>query len=297
MSKATIWRNADGSVRATWQILIFGSSVLAAALIVGSIGFGLISVTPIKAWARELRIPLSQVATCGSILLATWFTARAVGSRDRVWRIAGLDRQAWSLRGLGLAALLGVAVIALPTGMLLLTGQVEITTADGPAVSPQLAAWAAIALFVPAALSEELLFRGFAFDLAGRKLGARAAIGLTSVLFAIAHVTNPDPSAISIVGVTVAGVFLGSLRVATDGIAAPFVAHVLINVTQATVFAAPVSGVALPHDGRRLSAHGPEWLTGGSWGPEGGLAVVAAMLIASFLVLRNHNSRQIESHG
>jgi membrane protease YdiL (CAAX protease family) len=298
MSKATVWRAPDGEIRGTWQILIFVTSVLAAALIVGSIGFGLISVTPIKSWARELRIPLSQVATCGSIMLATWLTARAVGTGDQVWRLAGLDRRAWKARGLALATILGIAVIALPTGLLLLTGQAGITAvADQGRVSTFVLYWAAAALFAPAALAEELLFRGFAFDLAERKLGARSAVALTSVFFAMAHVANPDPSAISIVAVTAAGLFLGALRVVTGGIVAPFLAHFLVNFTQATVFHAPVSGVALPQDGRTLTPFGPAWLTGGTWGPEGGLAVVAAMLVATFLLMQYHNSRHLNSHG
>lgn len=297
MSTSTVWRNADGSVRATWQILIFVTSVLAAALIVGSIGYGLISVTPVKSWARELRIPLNQVATCGSILLATWFTARAIGSGDQVWQFAGLDRRAWNWRGLTLGVVLGVAVVAVPTGLLLLAGHVGITTATGSSVSTGEAMWAATALFLPAALAEELLFRGFAYDLAARKLGVRSAIALTSVFFAMAHVANPDPSPIAIVSVTAAGLFLGALRAATGGIVAPVVAHFFVNFTQSAAFHAPVSGVALPQDGRTLSRFGPDWLTGGTWGPEGGLAVVAAMLVASFLLMRKHNSRHLESHG
>jgi hypothetical protein len=50
--------------------------------------------------------------------------------------------------------------------------------------------------------------------------------------------------------------------------------------------------VALPQDGRTLTPFGPAWLTGGTWGPEGGMAVVSAMLGASFLLARKTEDRK-----
>ena len=82
------------------------------------------------------------------------------------------------------------------------------------------------------------------------------------------------------------------VRLATGSLYATIVAHFAWNFAQAVVLAAPVSGLALPTPGYRLVDHGPSWLTGGSWGPEGGLAAAAAMIVTTFLLLR----RPLNSH-
>jgi hypothetical protein len=55
---------------------------------------------------------------------------------------------------------------------------------------------------------------------------------------------------------------------------------------QAAVLHSAVSGLPLPTPGYRLADNGPTWLTGGTWGPEGGLAAAAGMLIACILMAR-----------
>ncbi|HVT40817.1 MAG TPA: hypothetical protein VHE78_17390, partial [Gemmatimonadaceae bacterium] len=79
--------------------------------------------------------------------------------------------------------------------------------------------------------------------------------------------------------------FLASVRLATGSLYAAFVAHLAWNFVQGAVLHAPVSGLALPAPGYRAVDAGPAWLTGGAWGPEGGLAAAAGMLGATFLLL------------
>ena len=43
-----------------------------------------------------------------------------------------------------------------------------------------------------------------------------------------------------------------------------------------------VSGLSSPNVDYRTIETGPDWLTGGQWGPEGGLAAVAAMFVVFF---------------
>jgi hypothetical protein len=54
-----------------------------------------------------------------------------------------------------------------------------------------------------------------------------------------------------------------------------------------------VSGVASAYPDYRTIETGPDWLTGGPWGPEGGLASVAAMFIV-LIYLFGRYMRQLE---
>jgi membrane protease YdiL (CAAX protease family) len=278
-------------VRAPWQVLLFVVMVGAVSVLLGGLSYALLSLTPAIGWSRALRIPLDQVMLLGSILAATVITSRVLHPTRPVWSHVGLGAEAWRPRKLGAASLLGTAVVAIPVFLLLAFGAVRFV----PAVATDsglLAAWAGIALLAPAALSEELLFRGFAFSALRDSVGPARAIVITSFFFGLVHIFNPDPSVLATLGVALAGVFLAMVRLAMDSLAAAFVAHFWVNYTQATIFHAPVSSLALPTPGYRLESAGPDWITGGSWGPEGGMAVIAAMLLATFLMKKSTGDRE-----
>ncbi|MBV9879811.1 MAG: hypothetical protein JO180_04905, partial [Gemmatirosa sp.] len=49
--------------------------------------------------------------------------------------------------------------------------------------------------------------------------------------------------------------------------------------------------------GYRTVDAGPDWLTGGPWGPEGGLAAGAGMLAALALLVRGRPSLLLRGHA
>jgi hypothetical protein len=53
----------------------------------------------------------------------------------------------------------------------------------------------------------------------------------------------------------------------------------------AALFHVAVSGTGFPTPDYRVVDAGPDWVTGGPWGPEGGVAAAAGMLAAVFLLL------------
>jgi hypothetical protein len=54
-----------------------------------------------------------------------------------------------------------------------------------------------------------------------------------------------------------------------------------------------VSGLPSNDPDYRVVDSGPDWLTGGKWGPEGGVAAVAAMFLV-FFYLYGRFQRQME---
>lgn len=274
------------ALSAPWRIAVFIVAVFAANALVVVFGFALVSVTPVVQWARAARIPLAPLASVVAAIVATWAAGR-IGDRDApgVWRRIGLGGEAW--RPAPVAWSGGVAVLALvvPTGVLLLAGAVRFESAAATD-SWLAAAWTALALMVPAAATEELLFRGYLYTACRDLMGPARTIIATSVVFGLLHIFNAGATVASIAAVTVAGVFLGVVRLATGSLVAAFAAHLAFNLTQAVVLHAPVSGLAAQTPGYRMVPLGPDWLTGGNWGPEGGAAVMGALLAATFLVGR-----------
>jgi hypothetical protein len=112
-------------------------------------------------------------------------------------------------------------------------------------------------------------------------MGWRTAIGVTSVAFAGLHLLNPGVSVLSLLVVALAGVVLGLVRWRTQSLPAAWAAHFGWNFALVGIAHATVSGQAFATPSYRLVDDGPSWLTGGTWGPEGGAAAAVALGVAA----------------
>ncbi|MEJ2597809.1 MAG: type II CAAX endopeptidase family protein [Anaerolineales bacterium] len=127
--------------------------------------------------------------------------------------------------------------------------------------------------------SEELGFRGYILQNLGEGIGLVWAIVISCILYGLMHMPNPNSTLLS--GVLIA--FLGFLRIfgwlRTGQLWLPIGMHAGWNFFQGPIFGFSVSGL----ESQSLVKHtisGPEWLTGGSFGPEAGLVVVPLVLLA-----------------
>ena len=75
------------------------------------------------------------------------------------------------------------------------------------------------------------------------------------------------------------------MRVAYDSLYAAWAAHVAWNWVMAVPLHAPVSGLRFEAPDYRTVDAGPDWITGGAWGPEGGMGAAAGMLAALTLLI------------
>jgi membrane protease YdiL (CAAX protease family) len=140
-----------------------------------------------------------------------------------------------------------------------------------------------VLILAPAALSEELMFRGFPMVMAARAIGRGRAVVLLSVLFAVAHIRNPDVTPAGLGNIALAGIWLSLAFFSPGGMWTAFGAHLGWNATLAAL-AAPVSGLPfnIPYIDYRMGH--PGWLTGGAFGPEGGLLATLALTVTVVLV-------------
>jgi uncharacterized protein len=153
-------------------------------------------------------------------------------------------------------------------------------------VPPDSAFLAYIPKFLVLALIEEVLFRslllsGLAVVFGGRKW---SAILVTSVLFGVVHLGNPNASTVSGIGNALGGLMYGIAFLGGKVIWLPWGLHFSWNFSQGPVFGFPVSGREF--GGLfALQTTGPEIWTGGAYGPEAGLVgmafrfVIVGMLI------------------
>jgi uncharacterized protein len=269
-----------GALRAPWRVIGFllatAISGLAAAL----------ALAPARASLGATRIPgladsilMLAAAVGGHLVTMRWIDPRPWGD---VW----LDRRAARARTLLFGALLGVLAIGVPAGVLMATGWLAVEPfAPG---SWTVAALRVSALLLIAALAEELIFRGYLLAVLRERLGWVPALAVTSLAFGYAHVSNPGASPRALGLVVLAGIFLGVLVAVTRSLYAAWAAHFGWNWTMAVLLHIPVSGLATETPDYRTVDAGPDWATGGPWGPEGGAAAGLGMIAAlGYLVARH----------
>lgn len=151
-----------------------------------------------------------------------------------------------------------------------------------------------LGILLPAALLEEVMFRGVAQVVLARRFGRVPAVIALSLLFALAHITNPDVTGLALVNIGLAGVFLGLAFYTPGGMWTAWGAHLGWNATLAG-FDAPVSGLPFPIPMINYLPGKPDWLTGGAFGPEGGMlaSIMVLLAIAAIRQWLTHSKEQV----
>lgn len=181
-------------------------------------------------------------------------------------------------RGLGFGLLLGMAPALLALGLSLVAGASFLPDEGNLSLYLGQVGLTAL-LLVPAALLEEIAFRGVGQVVLARAIGKLPAIVTLSLIFGLAHLLNPNGTVLGLVNIALAGVFLGVAFYTPGGIWAAWGAHLGWNATLAALDA-PVSGLPFRIPLINYSPGGPSWLTGGAFGPEGGMLATVAIALA-----------------
>jgi membrane protease YdiL (CAAX protease family) len=133
-----------------------------------------------------------------------------------------------------------------------------------------------------------MLFRGYPLQTLTRANLAWLGVLLTSVPFAAVHLNNPHAvPGFTFVNTALAGVWLAVAYLRTRSLWLPLALHWSWNWAQASL-GFPVSGIERFAPAPLLQAinAGPDWLTGGAYGIEGGAACTVALLISTLVIWR-----------
>jgi uncharacterized protein len=276
----------EGHLRTPWRLLLFAGMLFVFGQIVPA--FVVPIFAQISRWVGE-PVPAYSWVMLGAVLLAIVVVLRMVD--DQPWSAIGLGSEAWRPRPLLVGWLLGSGALAATAALLALPGYLRFEATAVPVIDGVqlsfLSVWLATAvrlavLLAPAALWEELVFRGYLWKVAEDAGGTALALWSSSIAFGLVHLFNPNAGVRTTMLVVLAGICLGLLRLRL-GLPAAWLAHLAWNWVMAAILHVPVSGVGFETPGYRGAVGGPAWLTGGEWGPEGGL--VAAVVLGGALLV------------
>lgn len=138
-------------------------------------------------------------------------------------------------------------------------------------------------VFILVGWNEELLSRGYHLQNLSDGINLTWGVVLSSTVFGILHLGNPNATWVSAAGIFLAGLFLAYSYIRTQQLWLPIGLHIGWNFFEGIIFGFPVSGL----DIYRIIHHtviGPELWTGGLFGPEAGLIILPALIVGTILV-------------
>jgi membrane protease YdiL (CAAX protease family) len=196
-----------------------------------------------------------------------------------------------ALRETSVGLLYGATLFAATIGVIALFGGYHVEGTEAPTVL-----LASIAMAVQSGFIEEVITRGILFRILEEWLGSWAALVLSSALFGLAHLANPNATVWSAVAIALeAGTLLAAAYMLTRRLWLAIGLHAAWNYTQGAIFGVAISGAHVKGL-LRAAVTGPAWLSGGEFGAEASVvAVVACGCLAGWFLLRVVRSKGVRA--
>ena len=138
-------------------------------------------------------------------------------------------------------------------------------------------------LFVIVSLNEEIAIRGYILQNLSQSFNKYIALAISSLVFMLMHIGNPNIGILPLVNLFLAGIFLGIYTVHKNNLWFPIGAHLVWNYLQGPIYGFEVSGNKINSlFEQKLTGH--VLFTGGSFGYEGSIILTLFLCISIFLM-------------
>jgi membrane protease YdiL (CAAX protease family) len=269
-------------LRAFWRLLGQGALLFVCLALFG-IPFGIL-YTLMSGSTADAILTLGQLVELFAVTLSVYL-ARKYFDR-RTFASLGLKWDSRALRDVGVGILITAILMTLVYLIENIAGWLTVDSFawETQPLSQVIFGLASILFtYLIVGWSEELLSRGYWLQNISAGLNLFLGVLISSFLFALAHVANPNSSLLALVNITAGGAFLAFAYLRTRQLWLPIGIHIGWNFFQGPVFGFPVSGTG-PFVLIRHTVTGPELLTGGAFGPEAGLIILPVIALGAALV-------------
>ena len=217
-----------------------------------------------------------------TIMVALWIAMKYFDKRNLT--SIGLQKST-SLRHLTYGTALGMGMMGLSVAGLWFAGSADIN--DGVALMGSSLVAAAVSMALNTVI-QEVIFRGYILQTIRSLFDTRIALAISTILFVLFHGGAAFSGIITAGNLLLAGALLGLAYIYSNQLWLALWIHFGWNFLQGPVFGLTVTGQELSSQPKLVSLTGPNWLTGGDFGLEGGLvATLATSLGILFLIFLN----------
>lgn len=290
MEVRSLFLGEDGHLRSGWRAMFFlAAFVVCENLFEVAAAVAISFIRPVLGgmWATALSLLVGAIVLLISSTLVGW--GCAVIFERLTFRSLGWGLNGGWLKNVVLGSLIGAASMLLAAGIAAATGGIRFSFNQSPITAIGKTALITLVVFVLAGAAEEALFRGYPLQTFLRAKLVWVGVVATSLAFGVAHLGNPNVSkGLPFINTVIAGVWLAVAFFRTRSMWLPVGLHWSWNWIQAALLGIPVSGNErfAPAPVLHAMNAGPNWLTGGAYGIEGGVACTIALIISTIVVWR-----------
>jgi membrane protease YdiL (CAAX protease family) len=285
-----IFINDENELRSGWRVLAFVICFIIVELLLAGLTKAFATLFPsLEYLSRQELIHLGvvNVRDLAAALIASAVCARVLERRSLA--SVGFRLHRGSPRDFALGSLMGAASLAIGVGIAASVGALtfDVQTREW---APLVGGFIIVCLFfIIAGATEELIFRGFPFQALVHNLGGGRAVAITSLIFGLAHGSNPNASVFSTINTILAGIWLGLAYLMTRSLWLATALHWSWNFAMVFIFGLPVSGLTTLGELAWLKGRigEPIWISGGSYGPEAGVAATVALILSTLAIWKS----------
>jgi hypothetical protein len=294
-----IFVNKENELRSGWRVFVFFVCLFLFGALLTGLQNALAMLFPSLAFIlgasfdsdspseRIVRLCVISVTNIIVAAISCAVCARLL-ERRRFGSVGFKLHRGWR-RDFGLGSLLGAASLAIAVGIGASVGSITFDVQTREATTLGVGFVTIVFIFIVAGAAEELAFRGFPLQALAHNQGSGTAIIITSLLFGVAHISNPGVSILSSINTVLAGMWLGVAYFLTRSLWLATGLHWSWNLAMVFIFGLPVSGLTELSKLSWLRGHAgePSWVSGGNYGPEAGVAATVALLLSTLAIWKS----------
>ena len=219
------------------------------------------------------------------ISLLVFFRVKVIEKRS--FSSIGFNKNNW-LKKYSLGFLIGLAMMSIIVLILLPFGYITIEKNPIQPVGVSAIASILVILFgwIIQGATEEIVTRGWLLNVLSTKYNIGVGLLISSTLFGLMHLTNPNVNYIAVINIILVGLFYGLYVIKTNDLWAVCGMHSAWNFAQGNIFGFKVSGLDVSVGSLiDLNLVGSDFVTGGIFGPEAGITATFILLASIGILL------------
>ena len=233
---------------------------------------------------KDLLSLLITLFSFAFISLLVFFRVKVIEKRS--FSSIGFNKNNW-LKKYSLGFLIGLAMMSIIVLILFPFGYITVEKNPIQPVGISAIASVLVILFgwIIQGATEEIVTRGWLLNVLSTKYNIGVGLLISSTLFGLMHLTNPNVNYIAVINIILVGLFYGLYVIKTNDLWAVCGMHSAWNFAQGNLFGFEVSGLDVSVGSLiDLNLVGSDFVTGGIFGPEAGI-IATFILLASIRIL------------
>ena len=234
---------------------------------------------------QDLLSLLITLFSFAFISLLVFFRVKVIEKRSL--SSIGFNKNNW-LKKYSLGFLIGLVMMSIIVLILLLFGYITVEKNPIQPVGVSAISSVLVMLFgwIIQGATEEIVTRGWLLNVLSTKYNIGVGLLISSTLFGLMHLTNPNVNYIAVINIIFVGLFYGLYVIKTNDLWSVCGMHSAWNFAQGNIFGFEVSGLDVSVGSLiDLNLVGNNVITGGAFGPEAGIISTFILLVSIGILL------------